>query len=164
MATTYEKIQSTTLGSATAAITFSSISSAYTDLRLVIVSASSETYYLLFNNDTTATYSLTQIYGSGSSASSSRRTAQTKIFIGDDVGLSTDLNPKYMGVDIFSYAGSTYKTCLVDYADDQNGTGGVWRKVALWRNTTALNRIDIKTDSGNLATGTTATLYGILKA
>jgi hypothetical protein len=37
MATTYEKIATTTLGTAAATFTFSSIPATYTDLRLVVV-------------------------------------------------------------------------------------------------------------------------------
>jgi hypothetical protein len=68
-------------------------------------------------------------------------------------------------VDIFSYAGSTNKTALVTSQSDQNGSGAVERSCGLWRNTAAITRIDIFPNSANnFATGTTATLYGILKA
>jgi hypothetical protein len=68
-------------------------------------------------------------------------------------------------IDIFSYAGSTFKTCLITRSSDQNGSGEVMREVSLWRNTAAITTILFRlSTSGNYATGTTATIYGILKA
>jgi hypothetical protein len=54
MATTYEKIQSTTLGSATTAINFNSIAASWTDLKIVLVAKTTSgnaDVYLRFNSD-----------------------------------------------------------------------------------------------------------------
>jgi hypothetical protein len=77
MAITYEPIATTTLSSAAATITFSSISSAYTDLRLVFVGtsvANSNNCIVTFNSDTGFNYSQTALYGTGATAGSSRQT------------------------------------------------------------------------------------------
>ena len=69
-------------------------------------------------------------------------------------------------IDIFSYAGSTYKTLLTTSSTDKNTTGGIGRIISLWRSTSAITSITI-TDGGagfGWAVGTTATIYGILKA
>jgi hypothetical protein len=69
-------------------------------------------------------------------------------------------------IDLFSYAGSTNKTILTTTSTDKNGSGGVGRIVSLWRSTSAITGITI-TDGGagfGWASGTTATLYGILRA
>ena len=66
--------------------------------------------------------------------------------------------------DVFSYAGSTNKTTLIINASDDNGSGRIVNTVGLYRSATAISRIDLTTSTGNFATGTTATLYGILKA
>jgi len=70
MARTYEKIVSTTLGSAAADVTFNSINSTYTDLVLVssILGVTSQSYSprVRFNSDTTSNYSVTYMYGTGS--------------------------------------------------------------------------------------------------
>ena len=170
MPTTYDKIATTTLGSAASAITFNSISSAYTDLRLVLVftqSIASGQASIQFNSDTGSNYSYTRLAGNGTAASSGRVTGSTEIIINDnyDNGASTTI-PTLSSVDIFSYAGSTFKTVLINSAGDYNGSGTVWDAVGLWRNTAAINRIDIS-GAGSIRTfsiGTTATLYGILKA
>jgi hypothetical protein len=166
MPATYEPIATTTLGSAATTITFSSIPSTYTDLRLVFVGTNDSTNILLgirFNNDSGLNYSITPLSGSGTSASSTRRTSRSSIeplFEGD----MSSTNPIMATMDLFSYTGSTNKTCLTSGSTDYNGSGYVTRTVGLWRNTSAVNRIDIYVASGNLDTGSTATLYGILKA
>ena len=164
MPATYEPIATTTLGSATTTITFNSIPGTYTDLRLVYVPftetfASSQT--ITFNNDTSALYSWTFISGDGATATSGMGTGQ----IGLDTFSANPLTtpPMLLTVDIFSYAGSTNKTCLMTGSSDKNGSGAVNRRVGLYRSTTAITSLTI-TSANNLAVGTTATLYGILKA
>ncbi len=166
MATTYEKIATTTLGSASATITFSSIPATYTDLKLVLVSNNSSNNQdgkLTFNNDTATNYSDTHLFGDGSSASSYRETSQAYIalFSIANTGASTF---SLCEVDIFSYAGSTFKTTLSATSNDKNGAGVAARTVGLYRSTSAINRLDLALTAGNYNTGTTATLYGILKA
>jgi hypothetical protein len=66
--------------------------------------------------------------------------------------------------DIFSYAGSTFKTLLMTTSGDQNGSGWVERIVGLYRSTSAITSISIDASASTFAVGSTATLYGILKA
>jgi hypothetical protein len=165
MAATYEPIATTTLGSAAATIDFTSISSAYTDLRLVIVgkytSAGGNTR-IRFNSDTASNYSSTRIAGDGTSASSDRLTNQTFQRLNFD-GNSTTISD-LLTVDIFSYAGSTFKTSLITSTEDKNGSGSVIRIVGLYRSITAISSITISLSSSTFASGTTATLYGIKAA
>jgi hypothetical protein len=58
MATTYEPIATTTLGTAAASITFSSIPATYTDLRLVVMCKLLAHQLLMFrfNSDTGSNY------------------------------------------------------------------------------------------------------------
>lgn len=165
MAKTYEPIATTTLGSATSTINFSSIPSTYTDLRVVLVwqgsAANSSRYY--FNNDTTTLYSETQIVGDGASASSSSTTNQSYLYLSGAGGAPTTY-PGLTTLDIFSYSGSTYKTTLLTTSDDRNGSGYVIRKVGLYRSTSAINRLDFTINGANFNAGTTATIYGILRA
>jgi hypothetical protein len=167
MATTYDKIATTTLSSASATITFSSISSAYTDLRLVLTAlANSSTVgaYIIYNNDSGANYSWLNLRADGSSAGTSYIGPATQINLAF-VSSATTTIPAFYTADIFSYAGSTFKTCLTTASADKNGSGSVETHVGLWRDTTAINRLDIYTNAAaNFGVGTTATLYGILKA
>jgi hypothetical protein len=105
---------------------------------------------------------MTYLQGFGASASSARNSNITSIRL-DEYGLSNTY-PSLCTADIFSYAGSTYKTLLISTAEDYNGSGGVEAKVGLWRSTSAITSITIFNSVSNFAIGTTATLYGILKA
>ena len=165
MAATYEKIATTTLGSAAASITFSSIAASWTDLRLVFVgvgASAGDVPAIRFNSDTATNYSRTYLTGNGTAASSNRTTSSNRIACGD-AGDSTTI-PSFNTVDIFSYTGSTYKTVLIESSEDQNGSGKVTRAVGLWRSTSAITSITVFNPSYNLGAGYTATLYGILKA
>jgi len=163
MATTYEKIASTTLGSATATITFNSIAASWTDIRLVLSCKGSGVIYPNFtmNNDASALYSLTALYGNGASAASFRGTSLNFIGLAINDG---DSAPTFFTADIFSYAGSTFKSVLTTANVDKNGSGEVGAMAQLYRSTSAITRIDINGGGNNFASGTTATLYGILKA
>lgn len=165
MPATYEPIATTTLGSAASSITFSSIASTWTDLRVVFVGTSStaNACRIQFNSDTATNYSYTDLIGDGASATSSRSSNTTYITMTPASALSTTIS-SLLTMDIFSYAGSTYKTALINASEDRNGSGGVGNQVGLWRSTSAINSILIYASSGNFATGTTATIYGIKAA
>jgi hypothetical protein len=163
MPATYQKIATTTLGSASANINFSSISSAYTDLRIVFVGNYSVASRgaITYNSDTATNYSNTRLTGDGSAAASAKATNAAYILM----GLTDISNLHTYQIDVFSYAGSTFKTCLINLSSDNNGSGYQLDEVGLWRSTSAITSIQLKTyDGTNLAAGSTATLYGILKA
>ena len=155
-------IATTTLGSTNSVITFSSIGSSYTDLRLVLAATNTATLdlNLTFNGDTATNYSFTRLNGNGSTASSSASTSQT--FIRANGASRAASEPYFLTFDIFSYAGSTNKTCLITYSEDANGSGAAGCRVGLWRSTSAITSITITTSTSTFAAGTTATLYGIL--
>jgi hypothetical protein len=166
MPSTYEPIATTTLGSATTTITFSSIPATYTDLRLVLVARAVSTSISVdvrFNSDSGSNYSKTILYGDGTAAQSGRTTSQTQI--GTNYGSAFDAtNPGLLTMDLFSYAGSTNKTVLFTVDNDLNGSGETQRTVALWRNTSAINTIAMISSANQFKIGTTATLYGIKNA
>jgi hypothetical protein len=161
MPSTYEPIATTTLGSATATITFSSIAATYTDLRLVLVfttSVGGANVFFRFNGDTASNYSYTSVEGDGATATSNRNSSANRLQT--DTNSSTTI-PHFETVDVFSYAGSTNKTALMTAQEDDNGSGYVTRAVGLWRNTAAITSMTAFCNGANFAIGTTATLYGI---
>jgi hypothetical protein len=164
---TYEPIATTTLGSAAATISFTSITSAYTDLVIVVSniksSGSAATFTMQFNSDTGSNYSITRLSGDGSSPVSSRTTSQTQIALTNGTNLSTTV-PSMLIINVFSYAGSTNKTILSQYIGERSGAGQLNATVGLYRSTTAISSIQFATNSPNIAADTTVTLYGILKA
>lgn len=170
MPTTYEPIATTTLGSATNTVTFSSIPSTYTDLIVVIrtqLSAVSNQYIKMnFNNDTGSNYSNTRLLGNGSSATSDRASNATDIDSGfmpaaDGTGQGTII------ANIMNYSNSTtYKTSLIRW-ESQAGVSTkqyVAAEVALWRSTSSINEIDLVSNNSNFNSGSTFTLYGIKAA
>jgi len=167
MPTTYEKIATTTLSSATSNITFNSIPATYTDLRIVWVYkavSAGNTAFLQFNSDTASNYSYTTLYGTGSAGGSQRSTNNTGAYLVSYAEAPTS-EWQLQTIDIFSYAGSTFKTLLNTYSGDTNGGGFISRGVNLWRSTSAITSVALKFDAGgNMPSGSTATLYGILKA
>jgi hypothetical protein len=167
MATTYEPIATTTLGSAAASITFSSISSAYTDLRLILTCSwnSNDKPILRINSDTGSNYSRTLFYGNGSTITNRNRTTADDTNIALMYELLGANNVITSSVDFFSYTGSTYKTLLYATSADANGSGYVERGVGMWLSTSSISSLNLVLINGsNFAAGSTATLYGILKA
>jgi len=170
MPSTYDKIATTTLGSNTASLDFSSIPSTYTDLVLVIRYAGSlndQNSRLRFNNDTASNYSRTVILGDGTSATSTRSTSATFIQMVTNYGAGTSLaSGNYHIIQIQNYANTTtYKTALArTNAQNNSGAGEVGATVGLWRSTSAINQVTYSQGSGDIITGSTATLYGIKAA
>ena len=166
MAITYDKIATTTLAVGATTINLTSIPATYTDLRLVIVQTNGAGNYvqLQYNGDTGSNYSTTYLGGNGATATSGRVTSSTSVRTSLNAYSSTTV-PCFTTADIFSYAGSTYKTCLTTESWDLNGTGENSYNASLWQSTAAITSILIKQNGGgNFDIGATATLYGILKA
>ena len=169
MSITYRPIETQTLGSAAATVTFSSILSTYTDLVLVanIQVNTGGGPIVTFNADTGSNYSVTRLWGAGSSASSNRSSSQTGIDIGADAAASitADIYTPYI-FNIMNYSNSTtYKTSLLTLrtaTGGYGGTGEVNQSVGLWRNTNAINSITLTAAySRNFQSGSSFTLYGI---
>lgn len=154
---TYVPIATTTLGSAAASYTFSSIPDTYTDLILIYQSttAPTATYIgLRFNSDTGTNYSSTTMYGE-TSAGSARTTNNNNMRMVNAGNYANNM----MTCSIMNYSNSTtYKTAIARNSVAGNGT---YAQVGIWRNTAAITSVIVYGDSGNLASGTTLTLYGI---
>jgi hypothetical protein len=163
MAETYEKIATTTLGSDSATVTFSSISSAYTDLVVVCNfgnTASDIVSFIRFNGDSGSNYSNTKILGSNTTTASQRDSSITYAKITDNVTANTLTMNTVINIQNYSNT-TTYKTALVRY----NNAGVIVQGIVnLWRNTAAINQIQFGNSSSNYRTGSTFTIYGIKAA
>jgi len=155
MTVTYEAIASTTLGSAAASYTFTSIPSTFTDL-LVVFSGSTtaaNSAFLRMNGDTGNNYSMTFLYGSGSSASSGRTSSTGNIYIMD-----TPTSQSMLSVNIMSYSNTTtFKTAL---NRGSAAASNVTATVGLYRSTSAITSLELLTNS-TFVSGSTFSLYGI---
>ena len=161
MPSTYEPIATTTLGSAVASVTFSSISGAYTDLVFVGAFANSANtdLYMRFNGVTSG-YSVTQVYGDGSTAGSLRYTA-TNTFVLDPGASGLGTGQANIIANIQNYSNTTtYKNVLARVNAAGVVTGAV---VGLFPSTSAITSVNLYADQ-NFAIGSTFTLYGIKAA
>lgn len=166
MPSTYEPISTTTLSSATNSITFSSIPSTYTDLRVVWVLSGvsgTATPGLRLNGASGVSYGTTVVRGNGTDAATATY-SDNLIYLSGTNSIPSATTAALITIDIFSYTGSTKKTCLSTGSFDRNGTGATVATVALWDNTAAINSVTILLNSNNQSVGTTATLYGIKAA
>jgi hypothetical protein len=159
MPATYEPIATHTLSSAQASYTFTSITSAYTDLVVVMngsVTSGAVSVGLTFNGDNGTNYSMTYLYGSGTSATSGRSSTSANIYCMD---ISTSNSTLICQVQNYSNT-TTFKTSL------QRGnaaSNAVTSTVGLWRNTAAITSLTLS-NSNTFITGSTFTLYGIKAA
>jgi len=163
---TYEPIATTTLTTAAATITFSSIPGTYTDLRLVLVykvSTVSSTPALQINSDTLGRYTKINTNGNGVAVSAASSIGQTSISLANQVDTTI---PQIITVDIFNYASTTVKKpWLITTSEDRNTAGSVNFAAATYNQTTDYTTLNLSIlYGGNYSIDTTATLYGILKA
>jgi hypothetical protein len=169
---TLTPIATNTLTAAVASVTFSNLPQTYTDLVLVVnaLGATSTTFpWMRFNSVSTNTYSDTVLYGNGTSAGSTRRTAQSRGYFAENVQMGTTWTSNSI-VHIMNYSNSTtYKTYLARNNNPESGTYvGTEAIVGLWQSTAAITSITIGTASVgtdyNFASGSTFTLYGVKAA
>ena len=164
---TYEPIATVNGTGSSSSVSFTSISGSYTDLIIVgLIRSTSGTSIMRYQyNGATTNYSATTLYGTGSAAGSFRTTGESGIY---GIGGSGTYVPSASNtfasftLNIFNYANSTtYKTSLLRTGGSANPEGNV----GLWRATpTAINRVDLYLDSGNITSDSKFALYGIKAA
>lgn len=158
MTATYDCIATTTLGSDAASITFSNISGSYTDLVVVMNgrnASQNDNWRFTLNDDNGSTYSYTSLVGNGSTASSSRSPNANPMYIG---GISTgNIGTNIAHINNYSNT-TTFKT-VISRSGAADNNASAW--VNMWRSTNAITKIKIDCGTGNLASGTSATIYGI---
>jgi len=160
---TYEPIATTTLGSTTNSYTFSSIAGTYTDLIIVHSGLATDNtgLRLRFNGDTGSNYSNTILFGTGTSAGSTRETNITSIRMTYESFIATtDVGVRIANIQNYSNA-TTYKTVITR---GNRAATGVDAIVGLWRNTAAITSVTVFGSDSDMAAGTTLTLYGISAA
>jgi hypothetical protein len=163
MPSTYTPLLTFTVSSAQSSYTFSSIPSTYTDLRIVVFSASSsfdDELLIRFNSVSTTVYSDTILGGNGSTASSNRRTSAAEFHIDNNLAAC---NGGLYTLDLMNYSNTTtHKTLLARFGRAGTTTGV---SANLWRSTDAVNSIYFSLASSlTFGVGSTFTLYGIKAA
>jgi hypothetical protein len=167
MPKTYTPIATQTLTIASGTIDFNSIPQTYTDIVIATnakttTSSGTPSINLRVNGDTSANYSLTQMYGDGSSAASSRVTGQSFAYFSNIPNNSTNAWGSGIG-SIMNYSNTTTFKTFLSRSDDV--TNYAIARVNLWRSTAAITSIQLYEGSaGVFAPGSTFTLYGIKAA
>lgn len=162
---TYEPIATTTLGSDSTSVVFSSIPQTYTDLVMVFEGyntvASAMDFEYEANGDSGNNYSETAVWGNGSTAYSNRHSN----YGGGIAGTIYNNTRGTVIANFMNYSNSTtYKTCISRSSNAGNLVGA---SVSLWRNTAAITSLNFNQpagQSGKFAAGSTFTLYGIASA
>jgi hypothetical protein len=110
------------------------------------------------NSDTAANYSITRIYGDGTTASSDRFSGQNYLDLGF---FQANLNNNSI-IQFMNYSNSTTKKTVLARWNSPAYTTAV---VGLWQSTAAITSIKLFNATAiNLKSGTSFTLYGIAAA
>lgn len=170
MPKTYELIQETTLSSASAEITFSSIPATYSSLRLVTSTfrSNTATSRIRFNGDTGSNHGAQfMTWTNANEPAPSGYGGDTGIyFTGAQYGASATY-PALFITDILGYNNTAYMTAVNHAGGHASGTGTTseWFQLGgAWYNTAVVTSITLTAASGTFNTGSTARLYGILGA
>ena len=159
---TYVALQTQTLTSNAASVTFTSINQGYTDLVLVAAvkntANTGDEVAFRVNGDTASNYSRVRIYGDGTNPGTSKSSGITKGALG--INSTTEFSVITANFQNYSNA-TTYKSVISRGA----AAGYTSMYASLWRSISAITSITILPESGTtFTTGSTLTLYGILAA
>ena len=162
----YEAISSTTVGTATASITFSSVPQTYEHLEIRLfargsAAATSANVTLRINSDTASNYVLSSLEGNGTGVSGLRFAASTNLSIAHVSADSATANIFGCGIIFFAdYADTTHnKTITSISGNDRNGSGSVFFRNGLWKSNSAISTIELTLS--NFMVGSVVSLYGL---
>ena len=166
----YDSIATTTLSSAAATVTFSSIPSTYTHLqvRCLVRTDRADVQDFIrfrFNSDSGSNYARHWLRGDGSTADAGNGYATSTPWTVVVAGANASANIFGVGVtDILDYANTNKYTTVrtLSGVDTNNADGRIMFLSNLWTNTAAINSIEIAPNFGtNFSQYTTFALYGI---
>lgn len=170
MANTYTKIASSTVATAINTITFNSIPSTYTDLKIVYsgrTTANGVVYCDLWtnNNSTSSNYgSRFQAWNStGSTGQSTNSYTYTYGYMSDNAWTSGYFGGGYFYIPNYNSTGILQNIYNYSAGSKNAASGSVGTLNAGYAPTGAITRIDLNigTGTGNWAVGSEITLYGI---
>lgn len=158
---TYNSIQKITTAQTYTSVAFTNIPQTYTDLIIVMVSRnfnSGNNGKMWFNNDTSALYSNTTAYGTGTSTSSSSINNASLSYLPD---ISAGHNSPTI-INIMNYTNTNVQRMFVMQGGASDTNAAIW--VGLYRSTNAITRIDLASFGGDWVSGSTFNLYGVTAA
>jgi len=158
MAITYSDIATYTVATPSASYTFNSFSG-YTDLVLVITgqtTTAGQDILITVNGDNGSNYSRSLVLGTGTTFPSTRNSGQNWFAPGGAWENSQTV------VNIMNYANTTTNKTFLSRSNSP--TQYTVEGVGVWRSTAAITSLTITTQTFNMATGSTFSLYGIKAA
>jgi hypothetical protein len=169
---TYDQIHKSVLSSGQSSISFTTIDSTYTDLRIIVNAKITNGGYAIgmrFNNDSSGIYGFRQNSAINSGITVTDR--NNFVYAGINRQTTAGGNNLFI-VDIFDYNSTDkFKTYLSQAASDPDDAGADTSIVlGCYRSKTAITRIDFAEcgdggsgtfGTGNLQTGTSVIIYGI---
>jgi len=158
-------IESVTLSSDTADVTFDSISGDFNHLCVKFLTrsdqASAQAMYMTFNGSTdTGLYIIQDDYGESTSPNARQRTGDGRLLYSSQLPTSTDAAAATAGtIDVLGYAQTTFYKII---------TGGImtmpsFRSITtggIWKSTDAITSINLYPPTGSFASGSIFSLYG----
>jgi len=166
-----ELITSVTVGSGgTASVTLpatGTIPQTYTDLKVVISSRNTDIYneiHFRFNGDTGNNYSGRNIYGNGSTVTSSFSSSISSLQNLTVESVSGQTASTFGNTELYipNYTSSNHKSISADGVQENNATSAqAMLGAGLWANTAAITTITAFPSIGTFAEGSTFYLYGI---
>ena len=156
----YESIQTVSLGSSQATITFSSIPSTYKHLQIRYSANCTATGnpIVRFNSDTGSNYAWHIVYGNGTSAAAVAGATQSFMYLGTTYQNTSVFNGGV--IDILDYASSNKtKTMRALCGAENNSAGEVGLFSGLWNSTSAISSVTITL--ANFTQYSSFALYGI---
>jgi hypothetical protein len=169
-------ITTTTLGSDTAVVTFTSTDdgqvgdfSQYMDLTIISYARSAETatdrqLNMQLNNDTGSNYNAQNLRGNGSSAYAGVTTDGPRFEIGEIPAASSDANIFGATVTtLFDINSGKFKSGVSQTANDRDGSGFVYLWALTWASQAPITEIDLyDLYGGDFLTASSFSLFGVL--
>jgi hypothetical protein len=156
--------------SGTGVASFTSIAATFRHLFLTVYGASSvaatfSEYDVTLNGDTGNNYDAIDISFNNGTSTSGAGAAIARIFCGWVPGATGPANSASGGdIRIFNYANTTFQKVVEAAGHVKLSTvvSGLWitRNNGWWRNTAAINRVDVTLNAGNWVAGSQICLYG----
>jgi len=160
----FYSIETTTLGSATSTVTFSSIPQTYTHLHLRIYARGStnDALYMRINGDTSLTYTRHALRGASSNIGSFGNASQNSAYVGQIRATGSNPFGAYL-IDILDYKNTNKnKTIKFKSGYNNNSDGYIELNSSCYLATSAISSISFFVGStGGIETDSRFALYGV---
>lgn len=162
MATAITALANVTLGANASSVTFSSISSAYRDLILVVSYTSNTSFFNMtvrFNSDSGSNYTRVNMSGNPGGATSNSGSGTSGNINYDSAGFTTSAN--FSTTNIFDYSATDKHKTWISRAGETTGYSTVEAIVGRWASTSAITSLVLLPSANQFASGSTFALYGV---